>query len=55
MIRLAIADDHPVVREGLRRVVTEDAGITVVGEAATAAELFKLLDKGSFGITCRRP
>jgi DNA-binding NarL/FixJ family response regulator len=43
MIRLAIADDHPVVREGLRRVVTEDAGITVVGEAATAAELFKLL------------
>lgn len=43
MIRLAIADDHPIVREGLRRIATEDAGITVAGEASTAAELFRLL------------
>jgi two-component system invasion response regulator UvrY len=43
MIRLAIADDHPIVREGLRRIATEDAGITVTGEASTAAELFRLL------------
>jgi two-component system, NarL family, invasion response regulator UvrY len=43
MIRLAIADDHPIVREGLRRIATEDAGITVIGEASSAAELFRLL------------
>jgi DNA-binding NarL/FixJ family response regulator len=43
MIRLAIADDHPIVREGLRRIASDDAGITVTGEAATAAELFRLL------------
>jgi len=43
MIRLAIADDHPIVREGLRRIASDDAGITVTGEAATAAELFLLL------------
>lgn len=43
MIRLAIADDHPIVREGLRRIATEDAGIRVTGEAATAPELFRLL------------
>ena len=43
MIRLAIADDHPIVREGLRRIAIEDAGITVMGEASTAQELFKLL------------
>jgi DNA-binding NarL/FixJ family response regulator len=43
MIRLAIADDHPIVREGLRRIVTEGAGISVTGEASTAAELFRLL------------
>jgi DNA-binding NarL/FixJ family response regulator len=43
MIRLAIADDHPIVREGLRRIATEDAGISVAGEASTAAELFRLL------------
>ena len=43
MIRLAIADDHPIVREGLRRIVSEDPGVAVAGEASTAAELFVLL------------
>jgi DNA-binding NarL/FixJ family response regulator len=43
MIRLAIADDHPIVREGLRRIAADDAGISVTGEASTAAELFRLL------------
>lgn len=43
MIRLAIADDHPIVRQGLRRIASDDAGITVTGEAGTAAELFRLL------------
>ena len=43
MIRIAIADDHPIVREGLRRIVGEDASLTVTGEASTAPELFRLL------------
>jgi two-component system invasion response regulator UvrY len=43
MIRVAIADDHPIVRQGLRRIATEGAGIAVAGEAATAAELFRLV------------
>ncbi len=43
MIRLAIADDHPIVRQGLRRIASEGAEISVVGEASTAAELFRLL------------
>lgn len=45
MIRLAIADDHPIVREGLRRIASDDAGIEVTGEASSAAELFRLLDE----------
>ncbi|MFL5527406.1 MAG: response regulator [Gemmatimonadaceae bacterium] len=44
MIRVAIADDHPIVREGLRRIVSDDASISVAGEASTAAELFRLLE-----------
>jgi DNA-binding NarL/FixJ family response regulator len=44
MIRLAIADDHPIVREGLRRIVSLDGSISVAGEASSAAELFRLLD-----------
>jgi DNA-binding NarL/FixJ family response regulator len=43
MIRVAIADDHPIVRQGLRRIATEGAKIAVTGEAATAAELFRLV------------
>lgn len=43
MIRVAIADDHPIVRQGLRRIASEDPGIAVTGEAATAVELFRLL------------
>jgi DNA-binding NarL/FixJ family response regulator len=43
VIRVAIADDHPIVREGLRRIVSEDAGIGVAGEASSAVEMFRLL------------
>jgi DNA-binding NarL/FixJ family response regulator len=43
VIRVAIADDHPIVREGLRRIVSEDSGISVTGEASSAVELFRLL------------
>jgi DNA-binding NarL/FixJ family response regulator len=38
-IRLVVADDHPVVREGLRSFLGTRPGIDVVGEAADADEL----------------
>lgn len=34
MIRLLIADDHPIVREGLIRILTAHHGMTVAAEAA---------------------
>src|SRR5205814_4235991 len=37
-IRVLICDDHEVVREGLRGLIGRQAGMTVVGEAGTAAE-----------------
>ncbi|TDP28404.1 response regulator [Nocardia ignorata] len=37
-IRLLLADDHPVVRAGLRAVLETEDGITVVAEAATAED-----------------
>lgn len=45
MIKLLLADDHPVVREGLRRVVAGSPDIVVVGEAATADELLGQVDR----------
>ena len=37
-IRLLVADDHPVVRAGLRAVLETEPGLLVVAEAATAEE-----------------
>jgi len=37
-IRIVIADDHPLVRDGLRRLFELQPGFTVVGEAADGLE-----------------
>ena len=41
MVRLFIADDHPIVREGLKHVIAKCNDIRVVGEAADAESLLK--------------
>jgi DNA-binding NarL/FixJ family response regulator len=38
MIRILIADDHPIVREGLKRILGAVPDLTVVGEAASGPE-----------------
>lgn len=43
-IRVFIADDHPIVRHGLRRIVEEDAGMTISGEAGDGTSLLRALD-----------
>ena len=42
-IRVAIADDHSLVRQGLRRYLDMAEGIEVVGEAANGQELVDLV------------
>ncbi|MET3986772.1 response regulator transcription factor [Streptomyces sp. PvR034] len=41
-IRLLLADDHPVVRAGLRAVLDTEPGFAVVAEAATAERAVEL-------------
>ena len=41
MIRIVIADDHAIVREGLKRIVTLAEDMTVVGEAANGTEVMQ--------------
>ncbi len=34
MIRVLLADDHSIVRDGLRRIIEENGNMTVVAETA---------------------
>ncbi|MDQ4122694.1 MAG: response regulator transcription factor [Acidobacteriota bacterium] len=42
-IKILIADDHAIVRQGLRQIVTADPDLTVVGEAQNGTELLNLI------------
>ena len=41
-IRVVVADDHAVVREGIRHVLEAEPGVTVVAEAGNAAQALTL-------------
>ena len=45
VIRLLIADDHPVVRDGLRGMLAGEADFEVVGEAASGVEAVRLTER----------
>lgn len=44
MVRVLIADDHPVFRFGLRALLSAEPGIEVVGEATTGEEAVELME-----------
>lgn len=48
MIKTLIADDHAVVRRGLRQILEETADIAVHGEAANAREVMDQLRAGAW-------
>lgn len=50
MIKVLVADDHAIVRRGLREILTETSDIIVTGEAATRAEVLELLAKERFDV-----
>jgi DNA-binding NarL/FixJ family response regulator len=50
MIRIAVADDHAVVRKGLRQIISDEHDFNVAGEAGSAEELLTLLRSRPFDL-----
>jgi len=48
MIRIVIADDHSIVREGLKRVLEFADDIEIIGEAANGYEVLEWVQRGGF-------
>lgn len=46
MIRVILADDQNIVRNGIRNLLESDGRFEVIGEASSADELFEILNKG---------
>ena len=44
-MKVLIADDHPVVRHGLKQILATDSDMTVVGEARNGSEAMELARK----------
>ena len=49
-IKIIIADDHAIVREGLKQIVAEEKDMLVCGEAENASDLMELLNKEQWSI-----
>ncbi len=49
-IRVAIADDHPIVRAGVRGILSSDRSIQVVGEAEDGQSAIALIRKGGVDV-----
>ena len=50
MITVLVADDHPVVRSGVRNLLRDDSGMRVAAEAQTAAEVLQQVRKRKFDV-----
>ena len=50
MIKVIIADDHPLIREGIRKIIEKSLDIEAVGEAGDAEELLALLNDCSYDV-----
>jgi YesN/AraC family two-component response regulator len=50
MKKILIADDHAVVRAGLKQIISEVADMSVAAEAADGREVLKKLRKADFDL-----
>ncbi|HOK02039.1 MAG TPA: response regulator transcription factor [Spirochaetota bacterium] len=50
MIRIVIADDHDIVRAGLKQLIADDPEMEVTGEAKSGEHLIELVKKNDYDV-----
>ena len=50
MTRIVLADDHKIVRDGLKRILAATSDLEVVAEAADGDELLRLVKAGDYDV-----
>ena len=50
MIKIIIADDHPIVRAGMKQIISEAADMSVVDEAADGRQLLHKIREENFDV-----
>lgn len=50
MIKVLIADDHPIVRQGLRQILASTADMEVAGEAVNSQETLDQVRGGGWDV-----
>jgi DNA-binding NarL/FixJ family response regulator len=50
MYKIIIADDHPIVRNGLKQIIAEEADLIVAAEVPNAEKLFEVLQENNFDL-----
>ena len=50
MIRILVADDHTIMREGLKQLLANEADLVVVGEARDGHEVLRLVKELDFDV-----
>lgn len=50
MIRIVLADDHKIVRDGLKRILAANSDLEVAAEAADGDELLRLVKAGAYDV-----
>ena len=50
MIKILVADDHPIVRNGLKKIISDESDMEVTSEAADAKQVFEMVHKNNFDV-----
>jgi two-component system invasion response regulator UvrY len=50
MIKILVADDHPIVRRGLKQIIADSPGMVVTGEASNGQKVLDQVQKNDYDV-----